>query len=301
MRPFPTSNTVPPPRPAPSRAPTQDLGSPTDTETETGTAAAASDGRRARTQFYLPSPATNTTTDTDALSRTHSRHHDSGTTMSRDHSGRASGPDATGTSGYSNSISMPASPSHASGSRQFLHRRSRTSLAGLRTALQTYRVPSESDYGTHTPPASSRWSHGHSPVTDGDGRPISELDLNFGTAYSRGGRLLDYGHDHGDTVYGNREDGQSSEGSRLRMMQFQNREMLRSPLGLGQEMMDALVEIHRVLYRGREDMQSSEGQLKWDEQGKEVRRVVERWFEGDCSESTIPRMPDLQQPTMFRI
>jgi hypothetical protein len=58
-------------------------------------------------------------------------------------------------------------------------------------------------------------------------------------------------------------------------------------------MMDALVEIHRVLYRGREDMdtevygQEEARTLKWDEQGKEVKRVVERWFEGDCREFEI--------------
>lgn len=63
--------------------------------------------------------------------------------------------------------------------------------------------------------------------------------------------------------------------------------VLRSPFGLGQEMMDALVEIHRVLYRGGEDVQMRGESLKWEEQGQEVKRVVERWFEGDCSESSL--------------
>jgi len=48
--------------------------------------------------------------------------------------------------------------------------------------------------------------------------------------------------------------------------------------------MDALVDIHRVLYRGKEDLEGKE--LSWNEQGQEVRRVVERWFEADCCEST---------------
>lgn len=74
-------------------------------------------------------------------------------------------------------------------------------------------------------------------------------------------------------------DYENSEGYREREV------MLRSPEGLGQEMMDALVEIHRVLYRGREDVRyTGKEQLAWDQQGPEVRRVVERWFEGDCSE-----------------
>ena len=48
---------------------------------------------------------------------------------------------------------------------------------------------------------------------------------------------------------------------------------------LGTERMDALVEIHRVLYRGREL-----GDGSWVNQGAEVRRVIERWFEADCGE-----------------
>lgn len=46
--------------------------------------------------------------------------------------------------------------------------------------------------------------------------------------------------------------------------------------------MDALVEIHRVLYRGKEDHMGET--VPWREQGPEVRRVVERWFETDCCE-----------------
>lgn len=57
---------------------------------------------------------------------------------------------------------------------------------------------------------------------------------------------------------------------------------------IGHEMMDALVDIHRVLYRGREDRIQGGGEdqegSSWEEQGKEVQRVVERWFEGDCRE-----------------
>ncbi|KAK4689104.1 coatomer subunit zeta, partial [Tremellales sp. Uapishka_1] len=47
------------------------------------------------------------------------------------------------------------------------------------------------------------------------------------------------------------------------------------------EQMDALVEIHRVLYRGEEETGGSKD-VKLAEQGKEVKRVLERWFEGDC-------------------
>jgi hypothetical protein len=45
-------------------------------------------------------------------------------------------------------------------------------------------------------------------------------------------------------------------------------------------MMDALVDIHRVLYRGRENMDDDNELDK-----EEISRVTERWFEGDCCES----------------
>ncbi|WVR05492.1 hypothetical protein IAU60_002510 [Kwoniella sp. DSM 27419] len=51
---------------------------------------------------------------------------------------------------------------------------------------------------------------------------------------------------------------------------------------LGMIKMDALVEIHRVLYRGKEDLEREHRILGWREQTGEVKRVVERWFEGDC-------------------
>jgi hypothetical protein len=55
---------------------------------------------------------------------------------------------------------------------------------------------------------------------------------------------------------------------------------LMSPFDPGNEMMDALVDIHRVLYRGRENMDDDNELDK-----EEIRRVTERWFEGDCCES----------------
>jgi hypothetical protein len=51
--------------------------------------------------------------------------------------------------------------------------------------------------------------------------------------------------------------------------------------------MEALIDIHRVLYRGMEDL-ATPATPAWAEQGKEVKRVVEQWFEGDCGESRRP-------------
>jgi len=57
----------------------------------------------------------------------------------------------------------------------------------------------------------------------------------------------------------------------------------------GNEMMDALVDIHRVLYRGRENMDEIDMDGDWDVE--EIRRVIERWFEGDCSGSSSSSLP----------
>lgn len=74
---------------------------------------------------------------------------------------------------------------------------------------------------------------------------------------------------------------------------------MRTGMGLGEqgvdpEIMDALVDIHRVLYRGRED-QLSDNSGSWAREKRglegemgEVERVVKRWFEGDCGESNSP-------------
>ncbi|WWC69071.1 uncharacterized protein I206_103007 [Kwoniella pini CBS 10737] len=51
---------------------------------------------------------------------------------------------------------------------------------------------------------------------------------------------------------------------------------------LGHLKMDALVDIHRVLYRGKEDLQVRRIELCLKEELQQVRRVVERWFESDC-------------------
>lgn len=220
MRPFPTAMA------ASSDAPL-DHSPPRPTTSSSGTHSQ----RNPNTHFYLPSPATNTDY---ALSRVTSRHHEYD---SRRTSAAAS----------AFSLSVPASPRSS-----HLHRRSRSSLAGLRNALQTYQVPPDDP-----------------DVTTPAGAPISHLDLQ-----SPRRRVLDYDND--------RESGELERPASLRSIY--------GP-GLGQEMMDALVEIHRVLYRGREDLRGVgpdgewDRELRWDEQGREVKRVVERWFEGDCRES----------------
>ena len=51
--------------------------------------------------------------------------------------------------------------------------------------------------------------------------------------------------------------------------------------------MDALVDIHRVLYRGKE-VRVGAG---WNEQSQEIQRVMERWFEYDCGTSSNSSSP----------
>jgi hypothetical protein len=169
-----------------------------------------------KSTFYLPSPTTTTTT-TNPLSRVASRHL---------------------------AISVPTSPHSRHGQG---HRRSKSSLSALKSALQTYKIPSD---GSDV---------------------VSDLDLEGS----------------GQVDHGRRDLGLMSPFERP----------------IGHEMMDALVDIHRVLYRGREDRVQGEGDgqegSSWEEQGKEVQRVVERWFEGDCRES--PSVSSLDHRKDFAI
>jgi hypothetical protein len=63
--------------------------------------------------------------------------------------------------------------------------------------------------------------------------------------------------------------------------------------GSGPERMDALVDIHRVLYRGSDRTHAS----TFAAQGVEVKRVIERWFEQDCGKSFFLLQADSIQST----
>jgi hypothetical protein len=76
------------------------------------------------------------------------------------------------------------------------------------------------------------------------------------------------------------EDHQSESDNFVSDLDLHHAAGLQSPFDPGNEMMDALVDIHRVLYRGRENMDDDNELDK-----KEISRVTERWFEGDCCES----------------
>jgi hypothetical protein len=54
-------------------------------------------------------------------------------------------------------------------------------------------------------------------------------------------------------------------------------------------MMEGLIEIHRILYRGS----SVDAPAGWEERSEEVRNVVDRWFEGDCSEFPLHSLSSL--------
>jgi hypothetical protein len=217
-----------------------------------------------RPSFYLPSP----TTTTDALSRVPSRHDPL-------------------SSRFSLSLSVPGSPSSRPLGLGHSHHRSRSSLAALRSALQTYQVPDPDEVnvdsgGVYTPVHGQRRPTRRSSRSD---EPVSDLDL------------YTYRNEDMERPYHQR---------RHSYQQSERGLALQSPFGspISQEMIDALVEIHRVLYRGREDMETSDGRsrtLKWDEQGKEVKRVVERWLEGDCRESMSHRRTGKQRLMNDRI
>jgi hypothetical protein len=134
--------------------------------------------------------------------------------------------------------------------------RSRSSIAALRAVLQNYQVPPESEVD---PYQHIRHGHGHISSEEGSEELVSEL-------------YLDHDHDH---------DRHATGSERAYTRSLEGRSMgLRSAFEDGNEMMDALVDIHRVLYRGRENVVDL--QEDWD--SEDVGRVVDRWFEGDCSE-----------------
>ena len=143
-------------------------------------------------------------------------------------------------------------------SQDYSRRTSRASLSALRATLQWYQVPSPGSQSPHTPPRGFHRPHtvqstSSLDIRAPDSEDLDDLDLREAMEGMAGsGELgsLGMGPEH----------------------------------GLGPEKMDALVEIHRVLYRGKEDLEAVGKQLRWAEQGQEVKRVIERWFESDCGE-----------------
>lgn len=195
-------------------------------------------------RFYLPSPT--------ALSRQSSRHLDR----------RASSMSLAASA----SVSVPTSPrshyghGHGHGDRDRRHLRSRSSIAALRAVLQNYQVPPESEVDPHQYIRHGHGhghGHGHISSEEGSEELVSEL-------------YLDHEHDRPAT---------GSERAYTRSLEGRSIG-LRSAFEDGNEMMDALVDIHRVLYRGRENVVDL--QEEWN--SEDIGRVVDRWFEGDCSE-----------------
>lgn len=126
---------------------------------------------------------------------------------------------------------------------------SRTSLAALRHALHHYRTYSENPTTDSLTPSAQLPSvpRGQCPPPPPGARP----ENYDGTAY---------------------EQSEASGGP-----VSWDSDMWRIP---GQPL-DALIDIHRVLYRGSE-FEEGEDNAAWSEHGKEVKRVIEQWFEGDC-------------------
>lgn len=124
-----------------------------------------------------------------------------------------------------------------------------SSLAALRHALHAYHNHHAATAEPLTPPKQiSHFHHHRAPVASAPG--------------GGGGASADY-------------PAESEESSEWAMEPW---------VGAAHEPMEALIDIHRVLYRGCEDP-AAEDSPEWSEQGKEVRRVVEQWFEDDCGES----------------
>nr|XP_018998999.1 uncharacterized protein I203_08458 [Kwoniella mangroviensis CBS 8507]OCF62460.1 hypothetical protein I203_08458 [Kwoniella mangroviensis CBS 8507] len=120
--------------------------------------------------------------------------------------------------------------------------RSRASISNLRSALELYQIDHR--------------------VTSPDPGNIAGTSTDTDTT-----RGHPHGHQQHQAVLSNEDDSPSSL----------------SPSSLiGNSKMDALVEIHRVLYRGKEDLQVKRIELTLKEEVDQVKRVVDRWFESDC-------------------
>lgn len=176
-------------------------------------------------------------------------------------------------------------------------RSSRASVAGLREALQAYQVapsPAEPDsLFFRQDPLVRDGRHASDPGHLDDGAATA------GPSYLPSTPPGQISHAYGVHKYGyharhqdhHRQGGVAQEVSPdtgvSRRMSTGTSLGLRSAFGgsLSGEMMDAVVEIHRVLYRGREDIASQRADMSWDQQGAEVRRVIKRWFEDECGGS----------------
>ncbi|WWD00988.1 hypothetical protein V866_007926 [Kwoniella sp. B9012] len=120
--------------------------------------------------------------------------------------------------------------------------RSRASISNLRSALELYQI----DHGVTSPD------------------PSNIAGTSTDTDTTRG---HPHEHQQHQAVFSHEDDSPSSL----------------SPSSLiGNSKMDALVEIHRVLYRGKEDLQVKRIELTLREEVDQVKRVVDRWFESDC-------------------
>ncbi|WWC60703.1 uncharacterized protein I303_103279 [Kwoniella dejecticola CBS 10117] len=152
-----------------------------------------------------------------------------------------------------------AASNGSSGSGLYERKSSRASINNLRSALELYQI-----HPTTTLPQSALLS----PDFVGDGGGPSALPFS---GYES--------HVVEQTNQGYKSDSSCNDGSD-RSSHTHHSSI--SSEDLGNMKMDALVDIHRVLYRGKEDLQVRRIELCFKEELKQVRRVVERWFESDC-------------------
>lgn len=174
-------------------------------------------------------------------------------------------------------------------------RRSRSSLAALRNALQEYQVPldSEADAPLSPSPRSPRTpprpAYAEEPIytnTTAAGLPYG---VEYRDAFGRVRRrdMTMSAQTSGYDLSQRRDFHRYQSVSTLDLRALGSRSALEygSP---GPERMDALVDIHRVLYRGSDRTHAS----TFAAQGVEVKRVIERWFEQDCGKSFFPQVVD---------
>lgn len=174
-------------------------------------------------------------------------------------------------------------------------RRSRSSLAALRNALQEYQVPLDSEVDAPSSPSRSprtppRPAYAEEPIdtnTTAGGLPYG---VEYRDAFGRVRRrdMTMSAQTSGYDLSQRRDYHRYQSVSTLDLRALGSRSALED-YGSGPERMDALVDIHRVLYRGSEGRTHAS---TFAAQGVEVKRVIERWFEQDCGKSFFPQVVD---------
>ncbi|WWC89667.1 uncharacterized protein L201_004592 [Kwoniella dendrophila CBS 6074] len=235
---------------------------------------------KAPPRFYLPSTTSSSPhTPVHPLSRVHSR------AQSDTHSHSHSSTSTSMIESSSNPLSMSShhnhNQNHNHNALSNQRRSSKASINNLRSALELYQIDQHYHHHHHHPSSSSSTSVSNNTLSPDLGEPSTGIgQVNASSSTAANGLNTQY--DQTQQQPQSRRHSHSSNTTSTDHTPTQAHSSPTSSDDLSTSKMDALVEIHRVLYRGKEDLQSKRIELTLKEEAEQVRRVIERWFESDC-------------------